>query len=63
VDSDNESGASTHIALLRPDSGVHVEIAPASWFFNRIILFRLISTSRGAFLFHAQYYEILVKAV
>jgi hypothetical protein len=63
VDSDNETGSSIHIALMRPDSGVRVEIASASGVFSRIILFRLISTSRGAFLFHAQCYVILVKVV
>ena len=34
MDSDNETGSSIHIALLRPDSGVRVEIASASGVFQ-----------------------------
>ena len=42
---------------------VHVEMAFISCIVVRIIIFRLISTFCGAFLFHARYYEILFKAL
>ena len=63
MESEKETGASTHIALLWVNSGVNVEIASASWSISQKNLFRLTSNSRGAFTFHELYYQISVKAV